>query len=155
MNMIEKRQQALLDEVEEYFKNHGMVRGVAFSEESLLQRIEAIRSDIKQKSAIDGTAKPMNGKDIIPEMDDPLGAYWEQPNRQMIFIRDGKALLDAQDFKKLKSYDSSLPSGVYPGKMWKRTNAGVSYLCWFGEDKGGHCTINHLPIEVAQQALAA
>jgi hypothetical protein len=100
-------------------------------------------------------SKSTNGKDVIPEMTDPLGAYWEQPDRQMIFIRDGKALLDPQDFKKLSSYDTSLPSGVYPGKMWKRTNAGVSYLCWFGEDKGGHCSINHLPIEVAQQSMAA
>lgn len=145
----------LLDEVEEYLKHHGAVQGVVFTEEMFLARIKEVRADIARLEAIAGIGKPMNGNDLIPEMSHPLGKHWEQPDRQMIFMREGKAHLDAQDFHKLKSYDSSLPSGVYPGKMWKRTNSDVSYLCWYGEDKNGHCTIHHMPIEVAQAELAA
>lgn len=150
-----KTNEELLDEVEEYLKGHGTIHGVQFSEAGYLHRVKAMREEIKRQAGIEGTAKPMNGKDVIPEMDDPLGKHWVQPDRQYIFIRDGKAHLCAMDFKRLASYDSSFPSGVYPGKMWKRTNAGVSYLCWYGEDKGGKCTINHMPIAVAQEALAA
>lgn len=145
----------LLDQVEQWLGNHHTIEGHPFSEESLLQHIRNVRADVKRKEAIAGTAKPMNGMDVIPEMIDPLGKHWDQPDRQYIFIRDGKAHVCPQDFQKLASYDRSLPSSVYPGKMWKRTNSGVSYLCWYGEEKGGECSINSMPIEVAQQEVAA
>jgi hypothetical protein len=142
----------LLDEIEQWLGNHHSIQGHPFSEESLLERIRNVRADIKRKSAIEGTAKPMNGVDVIPEMTDPLGKHWAQPDRQMIFIRDGKAHMCAEDFRTLKQYDTSFPSGVYPGKMWKRINSGVAYLCWYGEENADRqCPINHLVIEVAQQ----
>lgn len=150
-----KTNDKLLDQIETWLGNHHTIEGHPFSEESLLQHIRNVRADVKRKEAIDGTAKPMNGVDIIPEMTDPLGKHWSQPDRQMIFIRDGKALLDPQDFKKLSSYDTSIPSGVYPGKMWKRNQAGQHLLCWYGEEKDGNCPIYHMPIEVAQDAVAA
>jgi hypothetical protein len=145
-------QDQLLDEVEEFLKTHGLVKGVQFSEAGYLHRVRAMREEIRRQDAVAGTAKPMNGKDVIPEMTDPLGKHWSQPDRQYIFIRDGKAHLCAEDFRKLSQYDTTFPSGVYPGKMWKRINGGVAYLCWYGEyTADGKCPIHHMMIEVAQQ----
>jgi hypothetical protein len=144
----------LLDEVEEFLKNHGLVKGVQFSEAGYLHRVRAMREEIRRQAAIAGepSAKPMNGKDVIPEMTDPLGRHWSQPDRQYIFIRDGKANMCMQDFSKLSQYDTTFPTGVYPGKMWKRINGGVAYLCWYGEENADRqCPIHHMVIEVAQQ----
>jgi hypothetical protein len=57
---------------------------------------------------------------MIPEMTDPLGKYWDQPDRSAITIDDTHALMTTATFKKLGEYSASCPSGVYPGKMWSR-----------------------------------
>lgn len=145
----------LLDEIEQWLGHHHTTQGHAFSEESLLERIRNVRVDIKRKSAIEGTAKSMNAIDIIPPMIDPLGKHWKQPLPQFIFIRDGKAHMDAADFRKLSEYNTSIPTGVYPGKMWKRRQGDQYLLCWFGEEQKGNCEICFMPIEVAQEVVPA
>lgn len=63
----------------------------------------------------------MSGLEEIPPISDPLGKYWDQPCRSKILIDDKIALMDRQTFRDLMAYDTSIPSGVYVGKMWSRT----------------------------------
>jgi hypothetical protein len=56
----------------------------------------------------------------IPIITDPLGKYWEQPDRRQIQIVDGAACMTRKTFDQLAEYSGSVPTGVYPGKMWKR-----------------------------------
>lgn len=66
-------------------------------------------------------AKPhvKSALNVIPEMTNKLGKYWEQPERKNIFIDQDFAYMDKSTFNKLKQYDLSCPSGTYIGKMWK------------------------------------
>ena len=68
----------------------------------------------------------------------------------MIHVLNGNAIMSKQDFSLLKSYDSSFPSGVYPGKMWKRFNCGINWLCWYSDMKDGGCEVMRLKIEIGQ-----
>lgn len=133
----------LLDEVEQWLETHGTIKGTPFSEHGLLERLREMRPK--------KTPERANGMDVIPEMTDPRGKHWTQPDRQMIFIRGGVAHMTKQDFSKLSQYDTSMPSGVYPGKMWKRLEKDKFYLVWY-EDKpesnGKLCNIKYLPIQV-------
>ena len=82
----------------------------------------------------------------IPEMTDPLGKAWSQPERSEILIDDTHALMSRATLLKLANYSHSNPTGCYPGKMWKRERLveGDSpgrykgteefYLCWFGNE---------------------
>ncbi|RYF78885.1 MAG: hypothetical protein EOO39_00255 [Cytophagaceae bacterium] len=68
----------------------------------------------------------------IPIMTDPMGRYWDQPQREEIYVQHGKAYMSAAAAKKLQTYSHSFPSGVYVGKMWKRVMYnGDAYLLWF------------------------
>ena len=58
----------------------------------------------------------------IPPMTDPQGKYWDQPPRFDILMDDKHALMTQATFGKLQDYSSSIPTGAYPGKMWKRRN---------------------------------
>lgn len=80
---------------------------------------------------------------IIPEMTDPLGQCWEQPVRQDILIGDDTAIMPKAAYDQLKEYSTTLPSGVYPGKMWKRIEIDAAapftvtaYLGWYGMPMG-------------------
>jgi len=43
----------------------------------------------------------------------------------------------------LADYSHSMPSGVYEGKMWKRFDAGIWLLMWFGNsDIPDNCSVN-------------
>lgn len=78
----------------------------------------------------------------IPEMTDPMGRYWRQPTRAEILTDDTHALMPAQVFNELANYDTSVPSGVYPGKMWKRRTKEGHLLCWYGQtfmENGREC----------------
>ena len=57
----------------------------------------------------------------IPQMTDPLGRHWKQPNRDSILIDETHAVMGQRTFDELMTYSSTIPSGVYPGKMWKAT----------------------------------
>lgn len=70
---------------------------------------------------------------VIPAMTDPLGRHWRQPNRDEILVDDTHALMTPSAMARLSEYSSSIPSGVYPGKMWKAQFGGQWFLRWFGE----------------------
>jgi hypothetical protein len=79
----------------------------------------------------------------IPPITDPLGKYWNQPKSDLILIDDTHAVMSESTFKQLAEYSSSIPSGAYPGKMWKRYNGAHDEKCppenrywmlfWYGE----------------------
>ncbi|MDR2004133.1 MAG: hypothetical protein LBQ74_13970 [Prevotella sp.] len=84
---------------------------------------------------------------IIPTMTDPLGKYWDQPDKDNILIDDSHAVMNKQDFDRLADYSLSQPSGVYAGKMWKALYGHTWYLCWFGVDpEPGYCSNNYRKI---------
>lgn len=84
----------------------------------------------------------MSELNTIPPINSPLGRHWTQPNVQNILIDDTHALMEDSDFNELKDYSHSIPSGVYPGKMWKRKAIGLWYLSWYGAVKNDSCKIN-------------
>jgi hypothetical protein len=98
----------------------------------------------------------------IPPITDPMGQYWEQPNRFDIEVDATHALMSQVTFDALKNYAHSQPTGVYPGKMWKwHCNGGNTWcpcgpgrpamLMWFGpefEEKGHKFCSNHSRIIV-------
>lgn len=74
--------------------------------------------------------------DIIPAMTDPRSSAWMQPDRKDITIDDNHAVMYQRDYARLLNYSTSLPTGVYPGKMWRAMNPseGEWYLVWFIEN---------------------
>lgn len=80
----------------------------------------------------------------IPPITDPLGKYWDQPNRFDILIDDMHAVMSRETYNALRNYAHSQPTGVYPGKMWKWHCPGAdwcrcgpgrpAYLHWFGAE---------------------
>ena len=96
---------------------------------------------------------------IIPPMTHPYGQHWEQPETRDIAIDDTHALMNEGAFLKLPEYSSSFPTGVYPGKMWRRNDglfdrtAKLSdrrwLLCWYGSvEEDGTCPIEFREIIV-------
>lgn len=89
---------------------------------------------------------------MIPVMDDPLGKYWDQPRD----IRDAPmdndtVLLTPMQFDDLLEYSASIPTGVYPGKCWKRIERKHALLVWYGDETPDHkCPILFRSIEVVQ-----
>lgn len=83
----------------------------------------------------------------IPKMTHRLSRYWDQPDPEDIEIDETHALMSPEDFCKLADYSLSQPSGVYPGKMWKR-NAGNDWtLCWYSESHDPeYCNNNYRTI---------
>lgn len=72
----------------------------------------------------------------IPEITDPRGKHWEQPNRSEILIDELYAAMTLKAFNELNDYSMSTPTGVYPGKMWKTKHKDKWYLRWFCADDG-------------------
>jgi len=79
----------------------------------------------------------------VPEMTDPLGAYWDQPKLSEIEIDDNHALMSIQSLSKLYEYSNSMPSGVYVGKMWKCKTKDCWLLRWYGDCKDPGYVSNH------------
>lgn len=80
-------------------------------------------------------------------MTHPLAAGWNQPNRKDILIDNKSALMKEEIFKQLFEYSYSLPSAVYPGKMFKKKRDGKWFLVWFSEHKDPKkCSINNREI---------
>jgi hypothetical protein len=91
----------------------------------------------------------------IPEITDELGRYWEQPDLRSVLIDDTHCILTQQQFDKLEEYSASQPSGVYPGKAWKRHDGAFDQrfiktggvpewlLAWYGNcDDPAKCSVN-------------
>jgi hypothetical protein len=69
----------------------------------------------------------INPDTIIPPIIHPLGSAWRQPSRENILIDDIHALMSKEDFDLLHNYETSIPSGVYEGKVWRN---GMCLLWW-------------------------
>lgn len=79
----------------------------------------------------------------IPTIVHPLGEYWRQPDSSEITIDDTYALMSEKTFQALAEYSTSVPSGVYEGKMWKKISGALRFLMWYGiSDKTDCCSIN-------------
>jgi hypothetical protein len=91
----------------------------------------------------------------LPKMDDPLGQHWRQPRglRERVGLYGTHAAISEADWFGLPRYETSIPSGVYPGKAWRRGK----FLCWYGPDRNGRCAIGHLRalIQTTAQRAAA
>lgn len=75
---------------------------------------------------------PATLKNTIPPMTDPAGKYWRQPDPATILIDNTHAVLTRQQFDELLNYSTTLPTGTYPGKMWRGYRRHVDgRLCWF------------------------
>lgn len=85
------------------------------------------------KTAVDISRERAENLEAIPAMTDPLGKYWDQPNRSEIEIGE-RAEMSQTAFDKLKEYSHSQPTGVYIGKMWKMRRGDNWYLAWYGKD---------------------
>ncbi len=95
----------------------------------------------------------------IPQLVDPMGRYYRQPHRNEIdFRKGGVAWMKLHTFNLLPEYSSTLPSGVYAGKMWKRHD-GVHHLrskakpewllCWYADIEGtDRCSVEYRPIKL-------
>lgn len=81
---------------------------------------------------------------MIPAMTDPLGKYWDQPHDiRNVVMDDVYAILTPRQFNELAEYSATMPTGVYPGKCWKRVQKDSSFLVWYGECEDPKlCTIN-------------
>lgn len=68
----------------------------------------------------------------IPPVTDELGKCWTQPDREQIDFSDGAAKISRDAFQQLMDYSYSIPSALYPGKMWKSYHFGVKlwFLSW-------------------------
>lgn len=74
----------------------------------------------------------------IPLITEPMGKYWTQPNPEEMAVDATHALVYDSAWGKLKNYELSLPSGCYPGKVWRCGNL----LRWYGpENSNGRCAI--------------
>ena len=100
-------------------------------------------------------------KNTIPPITDPHGKYWRQPAVSSILIDDTHALMSRLDFMKLAEYSSTIPTGVYDGKMWKRHdgihNGKIKpeeckwLLCWYGPSPHPEsCSINSREILIVE-----
>lgn len=66
----------------------------------------------------------------IPEMTHPLSKGHEQPATwNMLLDKDDQFVrMTRSVWNRLLEYNSSIPTGVYEGKMWRC----YDWLCWFG-----------------------
>ena len=61
----------------------------------------------------------------------------------------GHVILPKKDFTALARYDSTLPTGVFPGKIWVCDwRDGTDHLCWWDTHPTmpNTCVLKHLPI---------
>jgi hypothetical protein len=77
-----------------------------------------------------------NAESVIPPITDPLGSSWVQPARSELQIDNEDVRMSQKAFDKLLEYSTSIPSGKYPGKMWKLNRplrSDIWYLSWYSE----------------------
>ena len=69
----------------------------------------------------------------IPECTYPLSKHWDQPKNTDIEIDDNHAMMSQESFGILKAYSFSVPTDIYPGKLWKAWDiiSKVWYLRWY------------------------
>jgi len=80
-----------------------------------------------------------------PELDSPYGpGAWKQPDRTQVLIDETHALMTKAVFESLAEYNTTMPSGVYSGKMWRQSNGAHEWLfCWYGPTTDREkCSVN-------------
>ncbi len=89
---------------------------------------------------------------MIPALTDPMGKYWRQPDDIRSAPMDGKhVLLSRSQFQGLNEYSASHPSGVYPGKCWRRQEGRINLLVWYGETSDPKkCSIEFREIRIGR-----
>lgn len=83
----------------------------------------------------------------IPPITEPLGKYWDQPDRSQILVDSSHALMTHETLHSLADYSGSVPTGVYHGKMWRRReryDCDDWFLAWYGHSEKGQdfCSLN-------------
>lgn len=96
---------------------------------------------------------------VVPPITDPMGRHWEQPARESIRVDKERAFMDQKTFDALLAYNTSIPTGVYDGKMWKRNELARGggftknwFLVWMGPcDDSSKCALHRrlIVIEVS------
>lgn len=81
---------------------------------------------------------------MISEMTDTLGKYWGQPKDiREAPMDDTHVILTKRQYNELAGYNRTNPSGVYPGKCWRRSNRLGNFLVWYDVcDDPTLCSIN-------------
>lgn len=106
----------------------------------------------------------MTAADVVPAIEHPLGRHWDQPDpKRIVFDRHGRALMSRRDFEALHNYSTTLPSGVYEGKMWRRQAMTKGeywnrvpatperwFVCWYDATPGdpATCTVHSREIDL-------
>lgn len=96
----------------------------------------------------------MSEIETIPPITDPMGKNWDQPAVDEIDLSEGVARMSKSTFDNLAEYSATNPSGVYPGKMWKRHDGLFDpkcnpserqwLLCWYDiSSRGPEWCSNH------------
>lgn len=92
----------------------------------------------------------------VPPIVDPLGKSWNQPNPHNFVWDEDCVAMSEQDYKSLHTYDCTLPTGIYEGKMWKthirKNGEEVPYLCYITDDpvNAEYCIINRIIILIVK-----
>ncbi len=74
----------------------------------------------------------------VPFIRNLYGKSWKQPDPRRFAFDDKSVLISTADWEALHRYDCSMPTGVYPGKMWRRTEPdGNKFLGWYGYSSKG------------------
>lgn len=106
----------------------------------------------------DAGGAQMNTHPIPPVAVDRGG--WGQPDREQIKVDEKTATMSVSTFNELAEYSCTMPTGVDPGKMWKRHDGAHDeefiagggtptwYLCWYGLSEKGpeFCSNNYRKI---------
>lgn len=91
---------------------------------------------------------------VIPEMTHPLSNLWSQPATDKIVLGKETCMMTEAIFNQLKEYSTTIPTGVYSGKMWRRQHKQNEwYLCWYGweenNEKGEEvCPVHFRKIDI-------
>lgn len=119
------------------------------------------------KTAYEVALDKLEALELIPLITDPLGKHWKQPDRSEIELDDTHALMSFATFEKLAEYSGTRPTGVYPGKMWRRHDGVFDgdfrarggkptwLLCWYGNSAPGYCSNHHRVIILLDGELPA
>lgn len=110
------------------------------------------RASIKESSElVDSMIRDLNSR-VIPIMTNPLGKSWKQPSLAKLIFRDDYVLMDKMSFDILHNYETSYPSGVYEGKIWRSGGT----LMWYDlhDTDKNLCTVKSMPIAITEPAIS-
>jgi len=86
----------------------------------------------------------------LPQMTHPLSRHWHQPSADEMAVYDDIAIMDRSALQRLPEYSTTIPTGAYEGKMWRRANGPDKwFLCWYGPSEDPDMvSINSRPIRL-------